>query len=80
MKFNDLLTKEGFLPVALPADDFEVQQILVKDGKKALKHLPDKVFKLFKQGEEGKLPVTKKILWSLVFQGQLPLIQRPVFR
>lgn len=59
MKFKDLLEKEGFLTVVLPAEDYEVQQILIKDDKKALKHLPDKIHKLFKQGDEAALPITK---------------------
>jgi hypothetical protein len=69
MKFKDLLAKEGFLPVALPADDYQVQQILIKDDKKVLKHLPDKVFKLFKQGENASLPMPKENITITGFSG-----------
>lgn len=59
MKFKDLLKDQGFLPVAMPTDDFELLQILVDDGGEYLKHLPDKLPALFLRGEEGALPVGK---------------------
>ena len=60
MQLKDLLKKEGYMTVALASEDFEAQQILVKDSDGALKHLPDKVFKLFKQGDEAALPITRR--------------------
>jgi hypothetical protein len=60
MQLKDLLKSEGFMTVALASEDIEAQQILIKDGTGALKRLPDKVAKLFKQGAEAALPLTKK--------------------
>ena len=60
MQLKDLLKNEGYLTMALPADDIEVQQILIEDSLGGLKRLPDKVFKIFKQGDEAALPITKK--------------------
>lgn len=59
MQLKDLLKNQGYLTIALPADDIEAQQILVKDNNGGLKRLPDKVYKLFKS-DENALPTTKK--------------------
>jgi hypothetical protein len=57
---QNYLKEEGFIPVALPAEGIEVQQILTREPDKAFKRLPDKVHKLFKQGDEAALPFTKR--------------------
>ncbi len=59
MQLKDLLKNQGYLTIALPADDIEPQQILVKDNNGGLKRLPDKVYKLFRS-DENALPTTKK--------------------
>ena len=59
MQLKDLLKNEGYLTIALPADDIEAQQILVRDHNGGLKRLPDKVYKLF-NSDETALPTTKK--------------------
>lgn len=59
MQLKELLKNEGYLTIALPADDIEAQQILVRDSNGGLKRMPDKVHKLFKS-DETALPTTKK--------------------
>lgn len=57
---KNYLTNEGFIPVSLPSEGIEVQQIMIREPQKAFKRFPDKVYKLFKEGNSAPVPFTQR--------------------
>ncbi len=57
---KNYLQEEGFIPVALPSEGIEVQQVMVREPKKTFKRFPDKIVKLFREGNSAPAPFTQR--------------------